>query len=134
MYSIKSEQRGGRGINGHRRGDLIQSNALEQALHVSERRDGNTDAAHFARGQRMVRIHAHLRRQIEGDAQTGDALREQIAIALVGFFRCAEAGVLPHGPQPRPIHLGIDAARIGELAGLRQLTHEREIFFERRKD
>ena len=32
-------------------------------------------------GERMVRVVAHLRRQIEGDAQAADALREQIAVA-----------------------------------------------------
>jgi len=52
----------------------------------------------LARGERMVGVVAHLRRQIEGDAQAADALREQVAIARVGFFRRGEAGVLPHRP------------------------------------
>ena len=45
------------------------------------------------------------------------AASEQIAIALVRFGGGAEAGVLPHGPEPAAIHRGIDAARERKFAG-----------------
>ena len=66
----------------------------------------------------MVGVHAHLRGEIEGHRKSGGALRKQVAIALVAFFGGAEAGVLAHGPETAAIHVGIDAARVGELAGL----------------
>ena len=65
----------------------------------------------------MVRVVAHLRRQIEGDAQAADALREQIAIARVRLRGRSEAGVLPHRPQPAAVHRRLDAAREREFAG-----------------
>ena len=37
--------------------------------------------------QRVIGVVSHLRRQIERDAQTADALREQIPVAPVGFGR-----------------------------------------------
>ena len=68
-------------------------------------------------GQRVVRVVAHLRRQVEGDAQAGDALCEQIAVAPVRLRRGPEPRVLPHRPQPAPVHRRLDAAREREGAG-----------------
>ena len=93
------------------------------------------DAADFARGQRMVGIEAHLRRQVEGDRKSGGALREQVAVAPVALFGGAEAGVLAHGPEPAAVHVAVDAARVGELARPAQfMAHEREILRARRKE
>ena len=78
--------------------------------------------ADLAGGQRMVRVVAHLRRQVERDAQAADALREQIAVARVRFRGGAEAGVLPHRPQPAAIHRRLDAARERKLAGEAELA------------
>ena len=97
-----------------------QRDALEQALHVGQRGDRHADAAHFARGQRMVGIHAHLRGQIEGHRESGGALREQIAVAAVALLGGAEAGVLAHGPEAAAVHVAVDAARVGELARVYQ--------------
>ena len=49
----------------------------------------------------MIGIHAHLGREIEGDREAGDALRQQVAIAAIALFGGAEAGVLAHGPEAR---------------------------------
>ena len=68
-------------------------------------------------GQRVVGVVAHLRGQVEGDAQAADALRQEIAIPGVGLRGRAEAGVLAHRPQPAAIHRRLDAAREGEFAG-----------------
>ena len=70
----------------------------------------------------MIGIHADLRGQIECHGEAFAALREQIAVALVGFDGAAEAGVLPHGPQPAAIHGGINAASEGEFAGIAEIA------------
>ena len=114
---VEAQQNRRGGIDGHRRGDVGQPNAIEEPLHVGERADGDAHASHFAGRQRMVGIHAHLRRQIEGDREPGDALRQQIAIAAVALFGGSEAGVLAHGPEPAAVHVRIDAAGEGVLAG-----------------
>ena len=63
----------------------------------------------------------------------GGALGEQVAIALVAFFGAAEAGVLAHGPEAGAVHVLIDAAGVGELAGV-FVSHERVILRARRKE
>ena len=107
---VERQQDDRRRVDRHRRRHAIERDAVEQRRHVLDRIDRDADAADFAGGQRMVRVVAHLRRQIEGDAQAADALREQIPVARVGFRRRAEAGVLPHRPQPAAVHGRLDAA------------------------
>ena len=81
----------------------------------------------------MVGVHAHLGGEVEGDGESGGALRKQVAIALVAFFGAAEAGVLAHGPEAGAVHVLINAAGVGELAGL-FVSHERVILRARRKE
>ena len=52
----------------------------------------------------MIGIEPHLGGQVECDGESGDALREQIAIAPVALFGGSETGILPHGPQAAAIH------------------------------
>ncbi len=66
----------------------------------------------------MVGVHADLRGEIEGYGEAGLAFAEEIAIALVGFDGGAEAGVLAHGPEAAAVHRWIDAAGVGEFAGV----------------
>ena len=66
---------------------------------------------------RVVRVAAHLRRQIERDAEARLPLREQVVVALVRLVRGAEAGVLAHRPEAAAVHVRLDAAREGRLAG-----------------
>ena len=56
-------------IDRHRRRHVIQRDAVEQRRHVFERVDGDADPADFTGGKRMVGVVAHLRRQVERDAQ-----------------------------------------------------------------
>ena len=63
------------------------------------------------RASGMVRVVAHLGRQVEGDREAGLPLLEEVAEALVGLGRRAEAGVLAHRPEPPAVHRGLDAAR-----------------------
>src|SRR6185503_9958627 len=111
-----------------------ERNPVEQALHVSERRNRNTGSSYFAGSQRMVGIHSHLRGEIESYRQPGGSLRKQIAVAAVALLGGAEAGILPHGPEAAPVHVRVNAAGEGELAGLIGFAHDREILRARRKE
>ena len=55
-------------VDRHADADPIQGYAVEQRLHVGQRGDRHAHAAHLAQRQRVVRIVADLRRQVEGDA------------------------------------------------------------------
>ena len=94
---------------------VAEVDAVEQRFHVGERRHVDAALPHFAERQLVVGVAAHQRRQIEGDAQTGAAGREQLLIALVGLFRRPEAGELPHRPQLAAVAGGVNAARVREL-------------------
>src|SRR2546421_599413 len=50
------------------------------------------------------------------------ALLEQEAVALVRLGGRAEAGVLSHGPAPRPVHLAVDPARERKRTGLAEVV------------
>jgi hypothetical protein len=74
-------------------------------------------------GQRIVGIEADLGRQVEGDVEAGLAVGDQVLEALVGVGRITEAGVLAHGPRLLAVHLAVDAAGEGILAGLADHCH-----------
>ena len=99
-----------------------QRNLVEEHFHVGQRTDGHAAFADFALGQSVVGVIAHQRRQIERDRKPGLALREQIAEALVGVLGGAKAGELAHGPQAAAIHGGMNAARVGRLAGIAEVA------------
>ena len=65
----------------------------------------------------MIGVIADLGGQVEGDAEAGLSLLQEIAIAAVGLLRRGEPGVLTHGPHPAPVHGGLYAARKGIGAG-----------------
>ena len=46
--NVERQQNRGGGIDGHRSGDAIERNAVEERLHVLERIDGHADLADFA--------------------------------------------------------------------------------------
>ena len=54
--------------------DLVERDALEQRLHVRQRRDGDAALPHLAERQRVVGVAAHQRGQVEGD---GEAVRRR---------------------------------------------------------
>jgi hypothetical protein len=115
--SVQREQDDRGGIDRHRRRHPIERNPAEQRVHVLDGIDGDADAAHLARCERVIRVVADLRGQIEGDAQPRDAVIEQIAKALVGFRRRREARVLPHRPGTAAVHVRLNAASERECAG-----------------
>ena len=130
---VERQQNGGCRIDGHGRSDLIERDVIEQQFHVGDGSDGDAHLSHFAGGERMVGVHAHLRGQIEGDGESGGALRQQVAVALVAFLGGAEAGVLAHGPQPLAVHVFIDTPGVWKLTWL-LVSHERVIFRALRKE
>src|SRR5579883_2119930 len=70
-----------------------------------------------APGKGMVRIEANLGGQIESNGETRSALLEKIPIPPIGFHCRAEACILAHGPQSAAIKRGVNATRVGILAG-----------------
>ena len=115
---IEQQEDGRRGVDGHRRGDTVEREVGQQRPHVLDRVDGH---AHLALGPRMIGVVAHLRGQVEGARQPGLAVPEEELEPLVRRLRCAEAGVLAHGPQPAAVHVGVHAAGVGVPAWLPEL-------------
>src|SRR5215472_15650086 len=113
---VEAKEDRGRRIDGHRGRNFFKRNAVEKYLHVLERVDRHSDLAHLAERQRMIRVHADLRGQIEGDRKAHLALVEQVAVALVRFDGAPEACILAHGPETAAIHGRINAARVGKFA------------------
>src|SRR5881296_1776593 len=48
-------------------------------------------------------------------------------VAAIRVLRRSEAAELAHGPQPAPVHIRINAARVGRLAGVAQIPFVVEI-------
>src|SRR6266851_2455436 len=74
----------------------------------------------------MVRVAAHLGRQIERNRESGLTLLEQITVTTIRFLGAAEARVLAHRPQPSTIHRRLHATREWVLAGKAELVHKVE--------
>jgi len=55
---------------------------------------------------------------------------QQIFVALVGLLGRSEAGELPHGEQLTAISRGVNAARVGRLAGIAQIFFLAPVFRE----
>ena len=101
---------------------LSSGMAVEQYLHVREIADRHARPPHLADGQRVVRVVARLRRQVEGDAQPGLAFVKQVAIAPVRLLRRREPRVLSHRPDAAPVHVGLHAAGVGVFARIPQVS------------
>ncbi len=101
---IHGQEDGRRCIDGHRSGDPVQGNTVKDGLHVRQGVDGYTNFSHLSRAQGMIGIVADLGWKVEGHAETRLAMIQEISVALVGLLRSGKAGVLPHGPEPAPIH------------------------------
>ena len=110
------------GVDGVRRAGLLERDAVEEHLHVPERADRHAHLADLAAGSRVVGIEPVLGGQIEGDIDARHAALEHVAEPAVRLLGGAEAGVLPHGPEPAPVHGGIDAARERILARLAEIA------------
>ena len=118
---VEEQEDGGRGVDGHRRGDLVERAGRRGAGRMSSRVSMATpDLAHLALRAGVVGVVAHLGGEVEGARQAGLAGVEQELEALVGGLGRAEAGVLAHGPQAAPVHVGTDAPGVGVRAGFAQ--------------
>ena len=83
-------------------------------------RAGNRDAGspYLAGREGVVGVVAGLGRKVECYAEAGLSLFEEVAVPGVRLFRRGEAGVLPHRPDAAAVHVGLDAAGVGVLAGV----------------
>ena len=120
-HQIHRPEHAGRRIDGHRRGDLFEVDAVEEDLHIFERIDGDAALADFAFAGRVIGVVAHQRGQIEGDREPAAAVFEQIFVALVGFFGRGEAGEHAHRPELAAVAGRMNAARVGRLAGIAEV-------------
>ena len=119
---VEGEQdRGGR-VDRHRDGHLVERDSVEQGLHVVDRVEGDALHAHLAQRARVVGVEAHQRRHVERRRESGLAVVEEVAEALVGLLDRAEARELAHRPQPPAVHRGVDAAGVGELARMAEVA------------
>ena len=107
-----------RGVDGHRRRDLVKGYASEELTHVIDRVDGDPDLAYLSRRDRRIGVVAHLGGQVKGNRKTRSPVCDQLAIAGIGLRGGAEARVLAHGPRPGGVHRRVDAARVRIVAGL----------------
>ena len=107
--------------------DLVERDLVEQELEVGKGVDRDADPADLLLDVGVVGVVATLRRQVERYRQAGAALREQVAVALVGLLRSAETGVLPEGPEPALIAGREVAASERELARRRKIVGGRQV-------
>ena len=119
---IHGPQHRRRRVDGHRDRGLFQIDAAEKNFHVFERIDGHAALADLAFAGGMVGVVAHQRGQIEGDGESAAAMLQQIFVALVGLLGRGEAGELPHGEKLAAISGGVNAARVGWLAGIAEIV------------
>ncbi len=106
-----------RAVDGHRGGDFIERDALEEDLHVGQRRDRHTALAELAERHWVVVVVAVERRHVKGDRESRLPLLQQVAEAHVGLLGGAEAREHTHRPGLGAIHRRLHAARVGILAG-----------------
>ena len=120
---VHAEQYGCRSVDGHRSGNFVQRNAIEQDFHVSEGVDSNAYFTNFAFRHRVGGIITDLGREVECAGQAAAAVSQQVFITFVGFFSSGEACIHTHGPETATIH--------GRLytTGERIFTRETEVSF-----
>ncbi len=118
-HELVEQQEDGRGgVDGHRGRDLVQGQVGEQQAHVGEGVNGHPHLAHLALGARVVRVEPHLGGEVEGTRQSRLPCAQEELEPFVGVLGRAEPGVLAHGPQPAPVHAGVDATRVRLAPGL----------------
>ncbi len=71
---IKRQQDGRGGVDGHRGGNAVERNGIEERLHILERVNGHAGAPHLAPRQGMVGVEADLSGEVEGNGKAGLAL------------------------------------------------------------
>src|SRR5208282_4046988 len=89
---------------------------------IRQRVERDSVAPHFAPRTRMVRIEAAVSRQIGHDVDTGLPHLEQALEPRVAHRTAHEPGNGPNSPKPPAVHRRMDAAGIGKLAGLSEVS------------
>jgi len=119
---IQEQQDRRRGVDRHRRAHAVERDPFEQPTHVVDRVDRDARLADLTLGAGMVTVEPHLRREIERRREPRLPVVEQVAEPRVRLFRRRHAGVLPHRPQPVPVHRGVRAPREREGARLAEVA------------
>jgi len=112
---IHGQQHCRRRVDGHGRAHFVQGDAVKEAFHVLQRRDGDADFAHFALCHRVVCVVANLCRQVERYREASLALGQQKLVAGVGLLGGGIASVLAHRPKAPAVHGGLHPPREGIL-------------------
>ncbi len=113
---IHGPDNGGGAVNGHRSGDFIQRQAVEQDLHVRQRGDSDAAFAKFASSQVMVGVIAVERGHIESGREAGLALGKQVLETRIGILSRAKTREHAHRPRFGAVHRRLHAASIGIFA------------------
>src|SRR5256885_7462684 len=77
--------------------------------------------ADLACSERVVGVVAHQGGEANAHRGAAPPRKEKELVAAIRLPRGTVAGELPNGPRLPAIHRGIDAARVGELAGIAEL-------------
>src|SRR3989441_46702 len=80
---VRAEREDRAGVDGHAGGDPVERDSAEEHLEVLQRGDGDALPPHFAARHRVVGVVAHQGRHVEGGAQAGHAVLEQVLEALI---------------------------------------------------
>ena len=80
---VEEQQHARRSVDRHRGGDLVERDLVERGAHVVDRVDRHAGAPHLAQAAGVVGVEPELGGQVEGHAQPGRAVLEQVAVALV---------------------------------------------------
>ena len=86
---VEEQQERRRSVDRHRGRHLGERDPLEEHLHVGDRVDRDTRPADLALGERVVRVVAELRRQVERDREARLPALEQVVEAGVRLLRGA---------------------------------------------
>ena len=125
---VHAEQYGSRSVDGHRGGNFVELDLVEQDFHISQGVDRNAYLTNFAFRHRIGGIITDLGRQVECAGQAAATVGQQVTITFVGFFSSGEASVHTHGPETAAIHRGLYATGVRIFAGEAQITFVIEAF------
>ena len=102
---VEQQQDRGRGVDRHRRRDLVEGDPVEQSAHVLERVDRDTDFADLAFGTGMIGVEPIWVGRSKAHESPVCPAAEQELEALVRRLGRSEAGVLAHRPEAAPVHV-----------------------------
>jgi len=97
---------------------MVERDAVEEPAHVVDRVDRHPHPADLAEREHVVRVVADLGGEVEGHREAGRPLGQEVAVAPVRLLGRGEAGILPHGPAPLPVHVRVDPPGVREGPGV----------------